>query len=220
MLQAGLIDLDELHPQEILIEDIAHSLAYTNRYNGQTVRPYSVAEHCIILSDFIEGNNAYCDDNPLYDKWVMYDNDSNYSEEELLNLQLALLLHDAQEAYIGDLVYPLKQELKEYYKIEDKIQKKIMDKFFPGGYEQYCSLYRVHVEEFDRTICIDEMYHLKDGFHDPGLDGYKMLNPKGLNILPGFWRAKDTPETIKESFLDRFNKLTSKLVAEGAYNNV
>jgi hypothetical protein len=99
----------------ICIEDIAHSLALTNRYNGMTRYPYSVAEHCVRM--------ALCDDLPGH--------------------PLAKLLHDAAEAYIGDIVKPFKAGLRYlehgfeeneryYYKIETlehEIQNAILKAF-------------------------------------------------------------------------------------------
>ena len=63
------------------IKDIAHSLSLTNRYRGHTSVPYSVAEHCVRVS-------RECHNDPL-----------------------AGLLHDAAEAYIGDISSPQKTEL-------------------------------------------------------------------------------------------------------------
>ena len=65
--------------RQILIEDIAWSLAHTNRFNGHTARPYSVAEHCVRMSYAVEPGDAM---------WA--------------------LLHDGAEAYIGDIVGPFK----------------------------------------------------------------------------------------------------------------
>lgn len=63
----------------IRIEDIAHALALTNRYGGHTRVPYSVAEHCVRMC-----------------------------RPELPGNPLANLLHDAAEAYIGDVPSPIK----------------------------------------------------------------------------------------------------------------
>ena len=37
-------------PDDIVIEDVAHALALANRYTGHTREPYSVAQHCVIMS--------------------------------------------------------------------------------------------------------------------------------------------------------------------------
>lgn len=75
-------DVVKIDPDAIDIEDIAWSLAHQCRYNGHVTRFYSVAEHSYkgaILAA------AY--------GWAV---------------QRAFLLHDAAEAYIGDIIAPIK----------------------------------------------------------------------------------------------------------------
>lgn len=74
-----------LDPTEeaIHINDIAHALSRICRYSGHTPEFYSVAEHSIVGSFFIP--EPY---------------------------KLSFLLHDAHEAYIGDMVSPLKRTIK------------------------------------------------------------------------------------------------------------
>ena len=110
-----IFDYSNIQPSMICIEDIAHSLALTNRYNGMTRYPYSVAEHCVRM--------ALCDELPGH--------------------PLAKLLHDAAEAYIGDIVKPFKvglhylepgfEENERYYyqieTIEHEIQNAILKAF-------------------------------------------------------------------------------------------
>lgn len=70
---------------DLVIEDVAHSLSLTNRFNGHTVRPYSVAEHSLLVCEIAEralGLNVF---------------------------ELAFaLMHDAHEAYTGDQPTPAK----------------------------------------------------------------------------------------------------------------
>ena len=66
--------------------DIAHSLSMQCRFNGHTSMFYSVAQHCSLVAALVPDEH-----------------------------QLAALLHDATEAYVGDLVRPLKQGMREFY---------------------------------------------------------------------------------------------------------
>jgi hypothetical protein len=77
------LDLLNLKESDIDIEDIAHCLANTCRFNGATKRFYSVAEHCCHVA-------AACP--PI--------------------LRPLALLHDAPEMIIGDIVGPLKSMLR------------------------------------------------------------------------------------------------------------
>ncbi|HEY0490172.1 MAG TPA: phosphohydrolase [Telluria sp.] len=84
----------------VAIEDIAHGLAYQCRFNGQTCEFYSVAQHSLIVASLVP---------PA--------------------LRMAALLHDAAEAYLGDMVKPLKVLLPEFAAIEDKVTRIIGDTF-------------------------------------------------------------------------------------------
>lgn len=87
-------------PDEIAIEDIAHALANTCRYNGHCNTFYSVAEHCVILSGFAAPENKLC-----------------------------ALLHDAAEAYLADVPRPVKKYLPGYSLIEATLDAVIATKF-------------------------------------------------------------------------------------------
>lgn len=90
-------------PEDIDPLDIAHSLAHLCRYNGHTDRFYSVAEHCILMS------------------LVM----------PTPELALEALLHDGSEAYVGDMVRPLKHtdEMAPYRMAEDYVMDAIAARF-------------------------------------------------------------------------------------------
>jgi 5'-deoxynucleotidase YfbR-like HD superfamily hydrolase len=85
---------------DIDIEDIAHGLAYQCRFNGQTRTFYSVAQHSVFVSDLVPDE-----------------------------LKPAALLHDAAEAYLGDMVKPLKLLLPEFSRIEDRVTEIIGERF-------------------------------------------------------------------------------------------
>lgn len=82
------------------IEDIAHGLAYQCRFNGQTSAFYSVAQHSIMVASILPP--------PLHK---------------------AALLHDAAEAYLGDIVKPLKHLLPGFAEIEAGVTRLIARAF-------------------------------------------------------------------------------------------
>jgi hypothetical protein len=77
-------------PEDVFIGEIAHALSNKCRYSGHCDQFYSVAQHCVIMSQAVEMSygNSY--------------------------LALWALLHDAAEAYLSDIPRPLKP----HYRIE------------------------------------------------------------------------------------------------------
>lgn len=92
--------------EDVLIDDIAHALAQCARYAGHAPMFYSVAEHSIYVS-----------------RWVL--------ECGLVipRLRLFALLHDAAEAYLGDMTRPLKRRMPQYREVEDRVMACVWDRF-------------------------------------------------------------------------------------------
>lgn len=86
--------------EDIELVDIAHSLSMQCRFNGHSLRFYSVSEHCCLLFDACSPEN-----------------------------RLWGLLHDSSEAYLADVPRPVKPYLKEYAGFEDAALKVIADKY-------------------------------------------------------------------------------------------
>ncbi|MEL7941006.1 phosphohydrolase [Pseudomonas delhiensis] len=93
---------DILEPNSSMVQpqDIAHSLAMQCRFNGHCGTFYSVAQHCIIVASLVPAE-----------------------------YKLQALLHDATEAYIGDIVRPVKQAVPELRQIEQRIWHAICARF-------------------------------------------------------------------------------------------
>lgn len=86
------VDVQDPDPSMVDIEDIAHSLSMVCRFGGHCRNFYSVAEHSLLV-EFLGSIR------PVQGKLVAAGTPQ---------FQLACLLHDAAEAYIGDIVTPVK----------------------------------------------------------------------------------------------------------------
>ena len=152
-------------PDDVYIVDIAHSLGMQCRFNGHCLRFYSVAEHCVHLSYTVDPEHA---------TWA--------------------LLHDATEAYVGDMVRPLKDKLPAYRAAEDRLMNTIAEKFnLPGPMP-------AQVKEHDTRIVADEKAQLMAPSRLPWplLEGYAPLGVK----LEGWG-----PDEAASRYLSRFLQL-------------
>lgn len=114
------VDIFHLTEEDIDINDIAHSLALQCRFVGHCLIPYSVAEHCIMVADVVGKELA-----------------QNYTGtvEAANRTCLTALLHDAAEAYIGDMSRYFKHHpaLKFIMELEQQILGTIGRKFNLSG---------------------------------------------------------------------------------------
>ena len=95
--------IDILHPTEdmICIEDIANALSNISRFGGHTKPGYNVAQHSLLVAAIAPSH-----------------------------LKKAALLHDAAEAYLGDVIKPLKVLLgSRYAAMEAEFEEVIFSKF-------------------------------------------------------------------------------------------
>jgi uncharacterized protein len=100
MLSGRRLDLLDPSPLDVEIEDIAHGLARVARWNGQTAGPhiFSVAQHTLLVEAIARRQVGHLD----------------------RRLALALLLHDAPEYVIGDMITPFKAVIGDTYKAVEK----------------------------------------------------------------------------------------------------
>jgi uncharacterized protein len=87
------------------VRDIAHALSNICRFGGHADKFYSVAEHCVRMAQACSRSS------------------------HLPKFTLEALLHDATEAYLGDVPTPLKALLPDYKKLELKLDQVIRTKF-------------------------------------------------------------------------------------------
>lgn len=89
--QCGDFDLSAVEPESIRLTDLL-ALRNVCRWGGHTIEHYSVVQHSVLVARLVE---------PCY-FWHA-------------------LLHDAPEAYIGDIPTPLKRTLHQLHEIEDRL---------------------------------------------------------------------------------------------------
>ncbi|MBR0381899.1 MAG: phosphohydrolase [Eubacterium sp.] len=101
------IFMNPLHPEpeQLAIEDIAHSLSMLARANGHFKSFHSVAQHCMECYEEARARG--------------------YSRE----VRLFCFLHDAAEAYLGDFVSPVKKQIDSYKETESCLLDMVYEKY-------------------------------------------------------------------------------------------
>lgn len=141
---------------EACLTDICQSLSLINRYNGHTKFPYSVAHHSL--------NLAKC----------------------LPNLAIYALLHDCHEAYLGDIVAPVKNYLQpEYKELVERINRAIYRCFkIPYPYARI----RTQINNYDLMIRRIERKYLMESAPIPWPEDTtplsKLTEPPDFGIDP------------------------------------
>jgi len=95
-----VFDLKIMDPESICIEDIAHGLSMTPRFGGQLNGFLSVAQHCCMVASYVPDEH-----------------------------KLAALLHDASEAYLGDMPSPFKKLMHDFQMHENRLMRVIAEKY-------------------------------------------------------------------------------------------
>lgn len=152
-------------PLTILLEDIAAALSKLCRFTGQCNKFYSVAEHSYRVSLLVPDEDAF-----------------------------AGLMHDASEAYLGDLSTPVKSVCNDYRLLEETVATAIYQRFrlpveLPSS-----------VKDADARICATEARLLYEEL-DPGwsvwMTGHKAVTDMTRDSIG--W----TPEVAERMFYDR-----------------
>ena len=174
ILHSGrLVEFGELKPSDIDIRDIAHALAHTNRYNGHAPSPWSVAQHSLACMSLAR----------------------HYGEPA--GTQLGALLHDAAEAYIGDIIRPVKGMFHGIQDVENVVQNIIYDGLGVLPPEQIS-----RITGIDLMILEAELGWLWKGHPNWGrLEAVQHLEQ---------W-AHYTPNAIKYAFIDNYQILKAQV---------
>lgn len=115
-------------PDDINIEDIAHALSLICRFNGHCRFFYSVAQHSLGVQEELAREG--------------------YSKV----YQLYGLLHDAAEAYLADVISPVKPHLVNYEDLEKRLLANIFKKFGLLPLSGRIWAYRTPLKYFDAVM--------------------------------------------------------------------
>jgi 5'-deoxynucleotidase YfbR-like HD superfamily hydrolase len=161
------------------IEDIAHGLANLCRFNGQSSKFYSVAQHSVLMAYAV-----------------------NRSDGRPAKVFEALM-HDAHEAYVGDMPSPLKRLIPGFKEIEKRVEVVVRRKF---GLPESMS---PEIKTADLRMLLTEQEalmtppfnHWAARSHAAPYSGFKIVS----------W----PPEDAKRRFLDLFSIVRSQMVTAG-----
>lgn len=184
---------------EIHFDDICMGLREP-RYRGQTRELYSVLTHSVLVSIAAEKYaRDWLRDWPLR-SWIRGEDFDRYNEAWVLAVAREALMHDASEAYIGDVARPLKHQriMRGYRRLEAKWERAIYKRFDITPTEDTTRV----VKMIDNRIVLDEVEAL---MIDPDMwsrnNRYPNLEPLDIEIPDWTWRQS------VDAFCQRFTEL-------------
>lgn len=161
---------EDPQPDEIDIADIAYSLSHTNRWGGHCYPALSVAQHSVMVADALLRTGA-----PQM-------------------IQLQGLMHDAAEAYLGDIPTPIKALLPEYMAMELLVTDVIFRRFgIPMPMDHQVHLHDVEMRKWEYRDLM------------PPVDGVEPPVGNRPKLVP--WN----PVQSETAFVGRFYDLTLAL---------
>jgi hypothetical protein len=151
------IDINNISTNDICLDDIAHHLTKWCRYSGALDfrKHYSVANHSLALF------------------YYALDNGLDY------HIQRRLLLHDATEAYLGDMNGSIKPYLNDYKILEKKVDGLIIAKY---GLVISDEIDRI-VKELDKRILLDEAKAFFPSYYHVFKRQAKDTHPLGIRLF-------------------------------------
>lgn len=171
-------------PEDVKLVDIAAGLSRECRYGGQLrddVELYSVAEHSVLMTE-----------------WAMKNDPSLKMQDALF-----ILMHDASEAYLGDMTSPLKRMLPDFQDIEATAEAAIHDAFrlHPGD----VTMSKRQLKDLDEAIRIDEVQQVAQ---DPArLLSLDILSDGGRTPPLGVTIRGLAPNEARQEFMGCIQKI-------------
>jgi 5'-deoxynucleotidase YfbR-like HD superfamily hydrolase len=161
-------------PSQLDAGDIARALANQCRFGGHSRVFYSVAQHAVIVSELVEQRGGDVED------------------------VFAALMHDATEAYLGDMPHPLKHRSPlgaAFKQAEDHLERALRERF----------RIRADVPEIKRAdralLATERRAFSAEDWHWPELDG---VEPLDVELTA--W----SPDEAAEAFARRYAELDAR----------
>jgi 5'-nucleotidase len=185
MLSGRRLDLLDPSPLDVEVDDIAHGLARVARWNGQTKGPhiFSVAQHALLVEALARTKTSRLD----------------------ARGRLAVLLHDAPEYVVGDMISPFKAVIGDSYKtVENRLLAAIHLRFgLPAKLPE--TLHNL-IKAADRSAAYLEATRLA-GFQDAEARHFFGPPPKFSATLEREFLVPWTASAAETRFRERLNNL-------------
>lgn len=174
--------------EDVDLRDIAHALSQICRFGGHTEQFYSVAQHSTLVADCVARMGGD-------------------SEQIMWGL-----LHDAAEAYIGDMIWPIKNShtgaMAEYKRVERRVMTAISEKFNlapPWDHGPLCEPPEI-VLNADRRVLLGEA---RDLMGDPEWAAER-VSLGGEQPYPEHKIIPQRMELARIWFMDRFDYIQDR----------
>lgn len=176
------------------IDDVASALAKINRFAGHTKRPYSVSEHSLLCADIAEQLGTS------------------------LHIQLAALMHDGHEAFVGDCTSPVKERVgPAWSSFENGVAHQFRSQF---GLTPTFFTHKGAIRAIDLMALATERRDLTNySFGKPGSTPWPVLDTPGREVaathtnLCSLQREQRHWTEWRDLFLERYDYLVVSLIA-------
>lgn len=160
-------------PELIFMEDISSGVSNISRYSGQlnVERWYSVAEHLLNCWELSKG--------------------LRYDKEQQRNV----LMHDATEAYLGDMSKPLKRMMPVFKWFENKMERAIEIRYGLDFKKHHDA-----IKHIDNALLLAERFAI---YGDDGVEWQNQDSIMKVQISPRYLKPMD----IKAEFLEAWRSL-------------
>lgn len=173
---------------QIDIDDIATGLSNVCRFGGQVPQHYSVAEHSVTcaMAAWSRGFSA--------------------------RRCMAVLMHDASEAYLGDVIRPLKGLLGDTYRDLEYRMQSVIHEYADIEIDSWTAAV---IKFFDNAICHAEMSAICPQVLDEVAESFDEVLQGNREdwCRPEYWPA----DRASQEFLSMYRRLQAEIIKEESY---